>query len=104
MEQQQRQQLHQRLGLDQHLLQCVVHLLPVHPRQWNMVAATCSELRDAVDGGREALQHEMCSEHRVERLEETRWRGQWAGELLVKLAKNKETAKAIRVMVAGGLP
>ena len=54
MEQQQRQQLHQRLGLDQNLLQCVVHQLAVHPRQWHMVAATCSELRDAVDGGREA--------------------------------------------------
>ena len=38
-EQQQRQQLHQRL--DQH--QCVLHQLPVHPRQWNMLAATCSE-------------------------------------------------------------
>ena len=96
MEQQQRQRLHQRL--DQHMLQCVVHQLPVHPRQWNMVAATCSELRDAVDGGREALQRALCNEH-----EQTCWRGQWAGGLLVGLAKDRETAEAIRVMVAGAL-
>ena len=99
--QQQRQQLQDSLGLGQHLLQCVVHQLPLHPRQWSMVAATCLELRDAVVGGREALRGEMCSEHRVERLEETRWRGQWAGELLVELAEDEETAEAIRVMVAG---
>ena len=59
----QRQQIQDSLGLDQHLLQCVVHQLPLHPRQWNMVAATCSELRDAVDGGREALRREIRNEH-----------------------------------------
>ena len=58
MEEQQLPQLPQ-------LHRCVVHQLPVHPRQWHMVAATCSELRDAVDGGREVLRCEMCSEHRL---------------------------------------
>ena len=31
----------------------------VHPRQWDMLAASCSELRDAVKGERKV----MCSEH-----------------------------------------
>ena len=71
MEQQQRKQLQDRLGFDQHLLQCVLHQLPLHPRQWNMVTATCSELRDAVDGGRKGLRREIRNEH-----EETVWRDQ----------------------------
>ena len=94
---QQRQQLHQRLGLDQHLLQCVVHLLPVHPRHWNMVAVTCSELRAAVNSGREALRCDVRFAAGTSR----RWRDQWAGRLLVKLAAYEETAEAIRVVVAG---
>ena len=93
---QQRKQLQDRLGLDQHLLQCVLHQLPLHPRQWNMVTATCSELRDAVDGGRKRLRREIRNEH-----EETVWRDQWAGELLVKLAQDVKTTEGIRVMVAG---
>ena len=74
--------------------------LPVHPRQWNMNASICSELRDAVNSDREALRREICSEH-----EKKRWRGQWAGELLLKLAEggeSRETSKALRVLVAGG--
>ena len=91
---QQGQQLHHRLALDQ--LRCVVLQLPVHPRQWDMVAATCSELRDAVDGGRKVLRRAICIEH-----QQKHWSGHWAGELLVTLATNKMTADAIRLVVVG---
>ena len=54
-----------------------------------MVAATCSELRDVVDDGRQGLRRAISYHlHAV-------WRDQWAGELLVKLAEEGKTAEAI---------
>ena len=96
--QQRRQQLHGR-GLDQQILQRLVQQLPLHPRQWNMAAATCSELRDALDEGRKILQRAICSEHNDMRM--LRAARRRFGGLLTTLANHGETAEAIRVVVAG---
>ena len=77
------------------LLTWVVHQLPVHPREWSMLAATCTQLRDAVADGREQLRAEVCGDDD--------WCDQWSGKQLVQLASDGETLEALRLVVAGAL-
>jgi len=91
------QQLRDSLDLNQHLLQCVIRQLPVHPRQWSMLAATCSELRDAVDDECEAQRHDICSEYN-----EIDWTAlcSVSGKLFREAASSGDATHVMRFIVA----
>ena len=73
---------------------CVLQQLPVHPRQWNIVATSCTELSEVVASERRRTAKVICDEHDLQTIHE-------AGELLLKLTKDGDTAEALRLMVAG---
>ena len=77
---------------------CVLQQLPVHPRQWSIVATSCTELSGVVASERRRTAKAICDEHDLQTIHE-------AGELLLKLSQTLDcygdTAEALRLMVAG---
>ena len=68
--------------------------LPVHQRQWSIVAAACSELLEVLVSDRRRIAKLICVKHDLRSIHD-------AGKLLLKLAQDEETGAALRLMVAG---
>jgi ankyrin repeat protein len=82
----------------------VVLQLPMHPLRWNMMAATCSELRKAVGARHLALRKETRSKYRDMHRQvagSDKWmvHQQLAGKLLVQLVMDRQTAEVMRLVV-----
>ena len=87
--------MHARLAsIPSALLGCMLQQLPVHPRQWSIVATACRELSQVVASGRHRTAELFCHEHNLQTIHQT-------GKLLLKLTQDGDTAEALRLMVAG---
>ena len=59
------------------MLSYVVERVPVHPRMWHLLAASCKEIHEAASSERQRIAEVICERYQLTHIEE-------AGRLLVK--------------------
>lgn len=67
----------------------------MHPREWRLLASTCSQLRRVVAVEQQLLREQICCEHQLEQFQID------SPRLLVDLAERREAAAALRLIAAG---